>query len=101
MGENVGAQELLHSRSPLQGLSDTSQVGISIEIAPTQQPITPALIMETLQSRLEKIGYRVLPASTHSHDGLWLQVDCQSIPEKKGVLPTEVSRASLRKTSRF
>lgn len=101
MGENVVAQELLHSRVPLPGLSDTSQVGISITIAPTQQPITPALIMETLQSRLEKIGYRVFPASTHSPDGLWLQVDCQSIPEKKGVLPTEVSRASLRKTSRF
>lgn len=95
------AQDLLHSRAPLPGLSDTSRIGISIDIGSTQQPITPAFIIETLQPRLEKIGYRVLPASTHSPDGLWLQVDCQSIPEKKGVLSSDTSRSSLRKASRF
>ena len=101
MSENAVAQELLHSRVPLPGLSDTSQVAISIEIAPTQQPITPAFILETLQPRLEKIGYNVLPASTHSPDGLWLQVDCQSIQEKNGVLSTDTSRPFLRKAPRF
>ena len=102
-GVNAVAQlsDLRYSRIPLPGLSNTSRVGISVEIGPTQQPINPAFIIETLQPRLERIGYSVPRASTHSPDGLWLQVDCLSIPEKKGFPPQDTSRSSLRKSPRF
>ena len=101
MGESVVAQELLHSRAPLPGLSDTSQVGISIDIGSTQQLIHPAFIMEILQPRLEKIGYRVARASTHSLDGLWLQVDCETIPVRKGLPPRDRAGSALRKPPRL
>jgi len=103
LGENAVAQlsDLRHSRVPLPGLSDTSRVGISVEIGPTQNFINPAFIIAALQPRLERMGYSVVRASTHSPDGLWLQVDCQSLPEKKSFSPRDISRSSLRKAPGF
>ena len=84
MGESVGAQlsDLRQARGPLPGLADISRVGISVELGAAQHLMTPAFIIEALQPRLETIGYYVELAPTHSVDGLWLQVDCQAIPEK-------------------
>ena len=84
MGESAGAQlsDLRQPRGPLPGLSDISRVGISVELGAAQHLMTPAVIIEALQPRLETLGYYVELAPRHSADGLWLQVDCQAIPEK-------------------
>ena len=84
MGESVAAQlsDLRQPRGPLPGLSDISRVGISVELGAAQHLMTPAFIIEALQPRLETLGYHVEFAPRHSADGLWLQVDCQAIPEK-------------------
>ena len=86
MGEGAAAQlsDLRHSRQPLPGVSDISEVGIVVDMGSAQNLMQPAAIIETLQPRLETLGYRVALAPTHAPDGLWLQVDCQALPEKIG-----------------
>ena len=91
MGESAGAQlsDLRQPRIPLPGVSNISHVGISVELGAAQQFMTPAFIIETLQPCLETLGYHVEVAPRHSVDGLWLQVDCQAIPEKIGARPPD------------
>ena len=84
MGGSAVAQlsELRYSREPVPGLSDISLIGISVDMGPAPHLMNLASIIETLQPRLETLGYRVALAPTHSPDGLWLQVNCQGIAEK-------------------
>lgn len=99
MGEPVLAQlsDFRHSRVPLSGLSDTSQVGISVDMGLAPHLMTSASIIQSLQPRLETLGYRVALAPTHPPDGLWLHVDCEAILEKKSFSPTTASQRPLGK----
>ena len=86
LSESAVAQlsDLRQSRSPLPGISATSQIGISVDMGPAQHLMTSASLIETLRPRLETLGYHVALAPTHSPDGLWLRVDCHALPEKTG-----------------
>ncbi len=99
IAESAGAQlsDLRQPRGPLPGLSDISRVGISVELGAALHLMTPAFIIDTLQPRLETLGYHVEFAPRHSADGLWLQVDCQAIPEKiRSRLPDTFTRPSSK-----
>jgi hypothetical protein len=93
LGGNALAQlsDLRYSRKPLPGVSDISEVGIVVDMGLAQDLMQPAAIVETLRPRLENLGYRVALGSTHSPDGLWVQVDCQDLPQK---IDSRSSRAS-------
>jgi hypothetical protein len=75
--------DLRQSRQPLPGVSNISLVGISVELGAAQHLMNSDVILGTLQSRLETLGYRVALAPTPSPDGLWLKVDCQAVQEKR------------------
>ncbi len=83
---NVDAQmsDLRQSREPLPGVSDILDVGISVELGFAQHRMNTDVIVDTLQSRLETLGYCVTLDPVPTSDGLWLQLDCQSIEEKAG-----------------
>ena len=103
MGESAGAQlsDLRQPRGPLPGLSDISRVGISVELGAAQHLMTPEFIIEALQPRLETLGYHVEFAPRHSADGLWLQVDCQAIPEKIRARPPDTFTRPSSKAPRL
>ena len=84
LAEAAAAQlsDLRYSRQPLPGGSDISEVGLAVDFGSAQDFIQPNVIIETLQHRLETLGYRVAQGSTHSPDGLLVQVDCQALHEK-------------------
>ena len=81
---NVLAQlsELRQSRAPLPGISEISLVGIAVDLGGAQDLIAPAAIIETVQPRLEILGYRVALGPSLPPDGLWLLVNCQAIGKK-------------------
>jgi len=103
MGPNAVAQlsDLRQPREPLPGIVDISQVGISVDMGPAPSLMKSAFIIKSLQSRLETFGYRVALAPAQSPDGLWLQVDCQAIPEKIGSRSQGSFRQSSANTRRF
>jgi len=103
MGTSTGAQssDLRQSREPLPGVSDISLVGISVDMGAAQDFMRPQTIIETLQPRLKTLGYRVALASTHSPDGLWLQVDCHALAEKIGPRSPSVSPTLSAKSRRL
>ena len=74
--------DLRQSRQPLPGVSNISLIGISVELGTAKNLVNSDFIFETLQSRMETLGYRAALAPTPSPDGLWLKVDCQAIQEK-------------------
>lgn len=101
MSTSAAAQlsELLHSRQPLPGVSDILHVGISVELGGARNLIDSGIIVETLQSRLETLGYRVDIVSRPFPNGLSLQVDCQAIQEKNGSRSRDHATQSSVKTS--
>ncbi len=76
------------------GVSEISLIGIVVDMGGTQELMASAAIFETVQSRLETIGYRVALAPSLSPDGLWLLVDCQAMKEKAKASSSEASQAS-------
>jgi hypothetical protein len=103
MGESAGSQlsDLRQPRGPLPGLADISRVGISVELGAAQHLMTSAFVIETLQPRMETLGYYVELAPRHSADGLWLQVDCQAIPEKIRSRPPDTFTQPSSKATRL
>ena len=89
--------DLRHSRHPLPGVSEISEVGIVVDMGPAQDLMPPAGIIETLQPRLEMLGYRVALDPAQLPDGLWLQVDCHGLSEK---LSARFSRGLQRPLTR-
>ena len=86
MTEAVSAQlsDLRHSRLPLPGVSDISQVGIVVEMGSRTGLMPPTAIIIAVQPRLETLGYSVAMAPRLSPESLWLQIDCRALPEKIG-----------------
>ncbi len=93
--------DLRQSRQPLPGVSDISHIGISVELGSTQPLMHPHVIVDTLQSRLETLGYHVTLAPTPRADGLWLQVDCQSIQAKADSRPRVSANKAAENSSRL
>ncbi len=73
--------DLRHSRAPLPGLKEVSQVGLMVDVA--QNPhVDSTDVMKTIQPRLERLGYSVVLLSSSLSEPLGLHVQCQSLAEK-------------------
>ncbi len=97
LGTSVFAQlsDLRHSRQPLPGISEISQVGILVHMGAAQDLLSPITILETVQPRLEQLGYRVAEPSTHSSGGLWLQIHCQVLREKINAVSSQAGKGAI------
>ena len=91
IGDSALAQlsDIRHSRQPLPGISEISEIGISVDMGSAQKLVPSSAVLAMLQSRLEDLGYQVTSASTHSPNGLWLHVNCHRLQEKLHVLETK------------
>ncbi len=93
--------ELRQSRLPLPGILDISRVGITVDLGAARHLVNSDVIIDTIQSRLESVGYRVSVGVTPSPVGLWLQIDCQAIQQKNEILSRVSAIQALPKVSRL